>query len=246
VTTHVASYDRRPVFGAGTARWPYRVVAVDPAAGPGSTTSSPPLRDAGIEVVPFADGASALLCLSAQDPAAVLAPTEMLGVDFGYFVESVTELSSLPVIIGLTDDPGSHRRAYQALDQGARALVPLPAEREQLSTILHQLGLRRAEICTPRTHHAISLDPGAHRVEVAGVRVSLSPVEFAALAQLMALAPKVVSREEFAAVLYGDRELTSSHLNRIICHLRAKLGAAAPGQPDLIETVRFFGYRLRD
>jgi DNA-binding response OmpR family regulator len=244
MAVHTAEHPRRPVFSTGAARWPYRVVAVDAASGPAAVPAET-LTDAGIELATFRDGASALLRMSAEDPAAILAPTEMLGVDFGYFIDSVLELSAVPVIVGLTGQPGSQHRAYQALDKGARALIALPAEREQLSALTQQFAGRRSSFAVPLTYRQFRMDPAAHRVEVDGHPVNLSPIEFAAMALMLERAPSLVPQEHFREVLSGDRPMTVGHLKRVISRLRARLASVAPDQPDFIETVRSCGYRLR-
>jgi len=241
-----ADYPRRPVFRAGTARWPYRILAVDSATGPASAVSPAAFAEAGIELTAFRDGASALLCMSAEDPAAILAPTEMLGVDFACFIETVVEFSAVPVIVGLTSEPGSQERAYQALGKGARALIALPAEREQLTALAQQVAARRSAFTVPRSYKHLSMDPSAHRAEMDGVPVNLSPIEFRALALLLEFAPNLVSQENFVEALSsGEHRMTTHHVKRVISRLRARLAATAPDKPDLIETVRSCGYRLR-
>lgn len=240
-----ATDHRRPVFGEGVARWPYRILAVDSTTGPASSVPADFLLDAGIEISPFADGASALICMSSEDPAAILVPTEMLGVDFTYFVETVTQLCSVPVIVGLTNEPGSQERAYQALEIGARALTVLPAGLEQLTSLTQQLGVRRSGFVTRSQHALVAIDPEAHRVEVDGKAVHLSAVELGALKVLVEAAPHVVLNQEFVRLLSANRPMTLDNLKRVISRVRVKLAAAAPDQPDLIETVRSLGYRLR-
>jgi hypothetical protein len=50
----------------------------------------------GIDLRPYADGPSALLGLMAEDPAAVLAPTDLIGVDFENFVRAIVAWSDIP------------------------------------------------------------------------------------------------------------------------------------------------------
>ena len=245
MAVHTAEHPRRPVFHTGAARWPYRVVAVDAASGPASAVPAEALTDAGIELATFRDGTSALLCMSAEDPAAVLAPTEMVGVDFTCFIDAVLEFSAVPVIVGLTGAPGSQDRAYQALDKGARALIALPVEWEQLSALTQQFAGRRSSFAVPLTYNQFRMEPAAHRVEVDGHPVNLSPIEFAAMALLLERAPSLVPQEHFLGALSGDRPMTVGHLKRVISRLRARLASVAPDQPDFIETVRSCGYRLR-
>jgi two-component system, OmpR family, response regulator MtrA len=233
----VAHADRRQIFSAGFARWPYRILAVE------ATTN--PISDIGIELVTFPDGASALMCLSAEDPAVVLAPTEIPGVDFHSFVEAILEFSTVPVIVGLTSGQGSSERAAEALRRGAHGLIALPAGLDQLGALTKRIAPPRSAFSAPRTFGSISMDPQAYSVDVGGVPVNLSLMEFAVLTRLMLAAPAVVTKEELMEVEVGNGQLTHNHLKSVISRLRAKLSDAAPDQSDVIETVRAVGYRLR-
>lgn len=237
--------DRRQIFSAGFARWPYRILAVEATTSPVSTVEADQLGDLGIELVTFSDGASALMCMSVEDPVVVLAPTEIPGVDFDYFVEAILKFSTIPVIVGLTSDQGSNERAAEAMRRGAHGLIALPAGLDQMCALTKRIASPRSAFSAPRTFGSISMDPQAYRVEVSGVPVNLSLVEFAVLTRLMLAAPGVAIKEELMEVEVGDGHLTHNHLKSVISRLRTKLAEAAPDQPDFIETVRALGYRLR-
>jgi DNA-binding response OmpR family regulator len=236
--------DRRQIFSAGLARWPYRIVAVETATSV-LTVPEDGLSEAGIELSIFQDGTAALMCMSAEDPAVVLAPTEIRGVDFLCFVETVLKFSTVPVIVGLTSDQGSTELAYEAMRRGAHGLIALPAEPNQILALTQRFAAPRSAFSAPRTFGLISIDPQAHRVEVSGTPINLSVVEFAVLNRLMVAAPAMVTKEDLMEVDIGDGHLTLQHLRSVIYRLRAKLTAAAPNQPECIEAVRPFGYRLR-
>src|SRR5215207_9030568 len=104
----------------GGIRWPYRVIAIESPSRLLTCSSQDHFLASGIDLRPYADGASALLGLMAEDPAAVLAPTDLIGVDFLRFVRAIVAWSDIPVIIGLTDDEESRQRAFRALEAGAR------------------------------------------------------------------------------------------------------------------------------
>ena len=90
---------------------------------------------------------------------------------------------------------------------------------------------------------AISVDPARHRVTVGGKVVRLTSVEFKLLAMLMKRRGRVQSRDRLLNEVWGyesiiDTRTVDTHVRR----LRKKLGKAA----GAIETVRGFGYRLRE
>ncbi len=90
---------------------------------------------------------------------------------------------------------------------------------------------------------AISVDPARHHVTVGGKTVRLTSVEFKLLAMLMKRRGRVQARDRLLNEVWGyesiiDTRTVDTHVRR----LRKKLGKAA----DAIETVRGFGYRLRE
>ena len=93
------------------------------------------------------------------------------------------------------------------------------------------------------TFGTITLDPVRHQVTVAGKAVRLTSVEFKLLSMLMQRRGRVQERDRLLNEVWGyesaiDTRTVDTHVRR----LRKKLGKAA----DAIETVRGFGYRLRE
>ena len=89
----------------------------------------------------------------------------------------------------------------------------------------------------------IAIDPARHQVEVAGRRVDLTTLEFKLLRTLMQRRGRVQERDRLLNDVWGyesviDTRTVDTHVRR----LREKLGPAG----DVIETVRGFGYRLRE
>ena len=228
-------------------RWPYRVIAVESPSQMLTRSSYDHLLTNGIDLRPYADGPSALLGLMAEDPAAVLAPTDLIGVDFERFVRAIVAWSDTPVIVGLTNDEESHQRAFYGLEAGARGLVGLPFNPDQLTSAIRHLGLTRMESAAVLHHGSVELDVKAHQVRVAGTAVRLTPREFELVKYLLAQAPRVVSAAEIAAVVGDDQHLVSPvRVRKYVQNLRRKLGETRPGQPAVLETVRGLGYRLVD
>jgi two-component system, OmpR family, phosphate regulon response regulator PhoB len=95
----------------------------------------------------------------------------------------------------------------------------------------------------PLTVGPITIDPVRHQVSVAGKPVRLTSVEFKLLSMLMLRRGRVQARDRLLNEVWGyesliDTRTVDTHVRR----LRKKLGKAA----DAIETVRGFGYRLRE
>lgn len=88
-----------------------------------------------------------------------------------------------------------------------------------------------------------SLDHNHRQVEVDGVTVKLTRIEFELLSTLAEQAGKVVGRDELLRKVWGYRvEGTSRTTDVHITRLRSKLGEAG----NLIKTVSGFGYMLAE
>lgn len=228
-------------------RWPYRVVSVESASRPLTHTPHADLLEHGIDLHLYADGPAALLALMEEDPAAILAPTDLVGVDFARFVAAVVAWSDLAVIVGLTDDPGSHTLAFDALEAGARGLVGLPFAPAQLASSLQHLGYTNTTTAAGLQFGNLELDRQGHEARLSGRPIQLTVREFTLLELLLSEAPRIVSLAEIGAAL-GDAQLSTdeARVRKSVQILRRKLGPLPPGQPHLIESVRGLGYRLTD
>ena len=90
---------------------------------------------------------------------------------------------------------------------------------------------------------AITIDPARHQVSVGGKRINLTSIEFKLLRTLVQRRGRVQERDRLLNEVWGyesviDTRTVDTHVRR----LREKLGKAG----DVIETVRGFGYRLRE
>jgi len=237
---------RGALTGLGAIRWPYRVIAVESQSGMLTRSGHDDLLATGIDLRPYADGPSALLGLMAEDPAVILAPTDLIGVDYLRFVRAIVAWSEIPIIIGLTGDEESQQRAFDGLEAGARGLVWLPFDTEQLTSAIGHLGLTRTESAAILQYGSIELNAQAHQVRVSGTAVHLAPREFALVKYLMAEAPRVVSAAEIAAVIGANQPAGPVRVRKYVQNLRRKLSETRPGQPAVLENVRGLGYRLVD
>jgi DNA-binding response OmpR family regulator len=94
----------------------------------------------------------------------------------------------------------------------------------------------------PRTARAgdVEVDLDARRVTVGGAEVRLTTKEFAVLAALAGRAGTAVSRQQLMDEVWGDAYLAVSRsLDVHLTQLRAKLG-----RPEVLTTIRGFGYRF--
>jgi DNA-binding response OmpR family regulator len=86
----------------------------------------------------------------------------------------------------------------------------------------------------------VTLDMRARRASVQGRNIELSAREYTMLEVLMRHAGQVLSREQLLSHVWGyDHDPGSNVVDVYVGYLRKKLG------PDVIETARGMGYRLR-
>jgi len=131
------------------------------------------------------------------------------------------------------------------LEFGADDYVTKPfSPREVVLRI--QAILRRAEVLPDDERlsaGSITIDPERHKVSVAGKLVNLTSIEFKLLRTLMQRRGRVQARDRLLNDVWGyesviDTRTVDTHVRR----LREKLGKAS----QVVETVRGFGYRLRE
>jgi DNA-binding response OmpR family regulator len=222
-------------------RWPLRVIQIDSPAVPGRLD-----EPHGIRVEWFPDALGVLLALGADPPAAVVAPTDMVGAHPLGFVEAVSAMTDVPVIIALSHHEGAADLAYAAVASGARSILPLPCRAEQLFSAVRAAGAHPGTGAEGVLEHAdLRLDVDAFRATLSGREVPLTPREFLLLRVLIQSSPRVLSAHELAHQLSTYDDGTESATRALELRVRKKLDAIRPGGGDLVETVRSIGYRIR-
>jgi DNA-binding response OmpR family regulator len=127
------------------------------------------------------------------------------------------------------------------LNLGADDYLPKPFAYAELVARLRALGRRSQPALPPvLTHGDLSLDPPTRVAVRAGVRLSLTPKEFAVLEHLLAARGRAVSAEELLERVWDEAaDPFTTTVKATINRLRSKLG-----DPPLIETVPRAGYRI--
>ncbi|WP_306602738.1 response regulator transcription factor [Azonexus sp.] len=146
---------------------------------------------------------------------------------------------NMPVLI-LTARGDWHERVA-GIDAGADDYLTKPFHMEELQARLRAL-IRRAAgqaanelVCGPLT-----LDTRSAKAHVDGQALVLTSHEFRVLAFLMHRRGQVCSRSELSEHIYPmDNDRDSNTIEVFVGRLRKKL------PPDMIETLRGMGYRLR-
>ncbi len=201
--------------------------------------------DHGIDLLPYSDGTSALLDLTTRPPDAVIAPTDMVGVDLLRFVDAVTTWAAIPVIVTLDSTETASELAFSALRVGARGLLPAPFTAKQLAAALMHVTGATVRFSAVVQVGEVTLDPQAHRVTHAGTEIPFSPRDFQILYRLLSEAPRVVSVDEL--VRDGrDTGATENGVRTAIMRIRRRLEGAHPLGTSPILTVPGIGYRIAE
>lgn len=130
----------------------------------------------------------------------------------------------------------------QGLDMGADDYLVKPFDVDELKARIRALLRRSQGRAQPLLEHAgVRLDPARFEVRYRDQPVSLTPMEFRLLHQLLARPGTVLTRERLADVLYGWQESGPGNTLEVLIHnLRRKLDSG------LIRTVRGVGYLIED
>jgi two-component system OmpR family response regulator len=132
------------------------------------------------------------------------------------------------------------------LDSGADDYLGKPFSFGELAARLRAL-LRRGETERPTSLHNgdLRLDPARHEASYGTQPIELSPRELSLLDYFMRRPGDVLRRTEILEHVWDFAyDGTSNVVDVYVRYLRLRLAAA--GAPDVIETVRGAGYRMRE
>src|SRR5205809_3832163 len=202
------------------------------------------LRKAGFRVSTAGDGASGLQKARDDRPDFIILDLmlpKMSGLEVCRILKSDTATAQMPILM-LTAKAEEIDRIV-GLEFGADDYVTKPFSPREVVLRIRAI-LRRGEKADERLSAGpIAIDPARHEVRVNGRQVHLTSIEFKLLQRLMQRRGRVQDRDRLLNEVWGyetviDNRTVDTHVRR----LREKLGKAG----DAVETVRGFGYRLRE
>jgi two-component system, OmpR family, phosphate regulon response regulator PhoB len=205
------------------------------------------LRKAGgFIVATAADGVSGLQKARTEKPDFLILDLmlpKMPGLEICKILKSDPTTRQIPIMM-LTAKAEEIDRIV-GLEFGADDYVTKPFSPREVVLRIRAI-MRRGDAKQEEEHltaGSIVIDPARHEVSVNGKRVSLTSLEFKLLRTLMQRRGRVQARDRLLNDVWGyesiiDTRTVDTHVRR----LRKKLGKAA----DVIESVRGFGYRLRE
>ncbi|MEE8490577.1 MAG: response regulator transcription factor [Acidimicrobiia bacterium] len=206
------------------------------------------LRLNGYTVDLAVDGADALQQLQKDPPDAMVLDVLMPNTDGLEVCRRVRALGDQTPILMLTaQDSVAHR--VSGLDAGADDYLPKPFSLDELLARLRALLRRTAREGTsddgPLEFADLRMDLSTFEVFLADRKIELTRTEFSLLELFLRNPRQVLTRDIINERVWGyDFPTSSNSLEVYVGYLRRKL--EAEGEPRLLQTVRGFGYVLRE
>lgn len=193
------------------------------------------------------DGEDGYASASADEYDAIILDVMMPGMNGFEVAKKLREDDNHTPILMLTAKSQA-KDIVEGLDTGADDYLPKPFDFDVLTARVRAL-LRRPTVTngTVLTAADLSLDTVTKRVERAGKELALSQKEYAILEYLLANKNRVVSKNSIISHVWDfDADVLPNNVEVFINYLRAKIDKPFPGGRPLIETVRGFGYTIKD
>jgi two-component system response regulator MprA len=200
------------------------------------------LEGRGMEVKGALDGPSALKDLEGFRPDVVVLDLMLPGLSGLEVCRRTRAKSDVPILILSARDEVEDR--VDGLNLGADDYLVKPFAFEELAARVVAL-LRRSGAPPGRVlrHADLELDQATREVRRSGHLIDLTAREFALLRYFMEHPRQVLSKNQLLEAVWGyDYVGDSNVVEAYVSYLRRKLNA--PGEPDLIQTIRGSGYRL--
>jgi DNA-binding response OmpR family regulator len=204
------------------------------------------LEDEGYRVVESVTAEQALVAMIDERVDVVLVDLRLPGIQGLDLIRSLRATSQVPIII-VTAQTDSHD-VVAGLEAGADDYVTKPFVSKELMarirTLLRRVGPLeegpQALICGP-----IELDPETAEVRRHGKPIAVSRIEFYVLAELIGARGKVLSRDQLLRRVWGYGNAGDGRVvDNLVYRLRSKI-EDDPANPELLTTVRGFGYRMK-
>jgi len=195
------------------------------------------------EVSEADDGAQALQAFEKDNPDLVLLDVMMPKLDGWTVLERIREKSDVPVIMLTAKDTTEDK--VRGLSSGVDDYITKPFDLLEVVARIEAVTRRyQGETNQMIQLKDIDIDDEKKQVQVRGEVVELSPKEYDLLKLLASKPGKVFSHQEVLDVIWADSHFASSEdVKKYIYLLRNKIETDAES-PDLVITVRGFGYKL--
>ena len=200
------------------------------------------LRRDGMAVDVVHDGAAALERTSVVEYDVVVLDRDLPAVHGDDVCRSLVNRPHRTRVLMLTAS-GTVADRVSGLSMGADDYLPKPFAYAELVARIRALGRRAQPALPPVLERGdLRLDPAQRIATRAGMRLALSPKEFAVLEYLLGANGRAVPAEELLEKVWDEAaDPFTTTVKATVNRLRAKLGP-----PPVIETVPQCGYRIGD
>ena len=201
------------------------------------------LEQAGFDVVRECTGEAGLDAVERRQPRFVVLDLGLPDFDGFELCRRLRGSGDVPILILTARDEEADR--IIGLELGADDYLTKPFSPRELVARVRAV-LRRAEPVTPESQVIalgdLRVDLRSRRVMLGGLTVGLRTLEFELLAELARHPGQVVTRDRLLDRVWGLSFAGGTRTVDVhVAQLRKKLG-----RPDLIQTVRGVGYRIRE
>ena len=201
------------------------------------------LAEAGYAPLVTGDPGAVARIIRAEKPRLVLLDLMLPGTDGIELMQTVPELSDLPVIF--ISGYGRDETIARALEAGAEDYVVKPFSPTELTARI-RAALRRRSNPVPFVLGELAIDYDRRRVTVAGRAVTLTPTEYELLRALAQGAGRILTHEDLLRQVWAGRghgKVNPKIVRAYVKRLRHRLGDDA-ARPAWIVNERGVGYRM--
>ena len=197
------------------------------------------LKAAGFETHVIGDGREVVDWVRAHAPDLMLLDLMLPGRDGLEICRDIRAFSDVPIVMVTAKVEEIDRLI--GLDSGADDYVCKPFSVRELVARVRAI-LRRGR--RPLSAAGLVIDEEAHRAQLDGRALDLTPVEFRLLRALAATPGRVLPRERLLERIYEDhRVVTDRTVDAHVKNLRRKLEEVRPGE-ELVRSIYGIGYKL--
>jgi two-component system response regulator MprA len=207
-----------------------------------ATTVQRVLRPEGYDVDVALGGAQALEQARAHRPDLVVLDLMMPGIDGLEVCRQLRANGNLPILM-LTARSGTADRV-RGLDTGADDYLIKPFAYAELLARVRAMLRRTPPPATVLEFADLSLQIETREVHRGARLIPLTAREFTLLEHFLRHPRQVLSRDQLLGAVWAGEDTDDNVVAVYVGYLRAKLDDA--GEPPLIQTVRGFGYSLRE
>ncbi len=203
------------------------------------------LEDEGYRVICAGSVEQAAPAFAQHAPDIALVDLRLPGLQGIDLIRMIRQSSQIPILI-VTAQTDSHD-VVACLEAGADDYITKPFVPKEVTARIRTI-LRRTtpakDVPPMPTSSRLQLDARTATVVMDGRSVPVTPIEYRVLEQLLAADGAVVSRMHLLHDVWGYQHAGDGRVvDNLVYRLRGKLQKSSQ-QPDIIVTVRGFGYRL--